>query len=101
MADYKRGVTEEPRALYTHCYGHSLNLAMCGTIKQCRLTRDTMDVTNEISKLTLPNLTNCALGEYFLFRRKLAISLYLSEFISSKVVFDWCKYFGVKQLWAT
>ena len=56
MAGYKRGVatqilTEEPRALYTHCYGHSLNLAMCDTIKQCRLTRDTMDVTNEISKL--------------------------------------------------
>ena len=56
MAGNKRGVatqilTAEPRALYTHCYGHSLNLAMCDTIKKCRLTRDALDVTNEISKL--------------------------------------------------
>ena len=41
----------EPRALYTHCYGHSLNLATCDAIKKCKLTRDAMDVTYEISKL--------------------------------------------------
>ena len=41
----------EPRALYTHCCGHLLNLAMCDTIKKCKLTRDVMDVTHEISKL--------------------------------------------------
>ena len=55
MAGCKNGVatqilTVEPRAIYTHCYGHSLNLAMCDTIKKCKLTRNAMDVTNEISK---------------------------------------------------
>ena len=44
-------LTIEPRALLTHCYEHSLNLAMCDTIKKCKLTRDVMDVTFEISKL--------------------------------------------------
>ena len=58
MAGYKCGVatpilTEEPRALYTHCYGHFVNLAMCDTIKQCRLTRETMDLTHEIRKLII------------------------------------------------
>ena len=56
MAGCRTGVASqilsiEPRALYTHCYGHSLNLAMCDTIKQCRLTRDALDTTFEISKL--------------------------------------------------
>ena len=56
MAGSRNGVatqilTSEPRALYTHCYGHFLNLAMCDTTKQCKLTRDAMDVTYEISKL--------------------------------------------------
>lgn len=56
MSGHRSGVSTqilslEPRALYTHCYGHSLNLAMCDTIKKCKLTRDTMDTTHEISKL--------------------------------------------------
>lgn len=54
MAGHQNGVVtqitqEEPRALFTHCYGHSLNLAMCDTIKGTRLLRDTMDVTHEIA----------------------------------------------------
>ena len=44
-------MSEEPRALYTHCYGHALNLAVGDTIKQLKLLRDTLDVTYEISKL--------------------------------------------------
>ena len=36
----------EPRALYTHCYGHALNLACADTIKQCKIV-----TTHEISKL--------------------------------------------------
>ena len=56
MAGHKKGVATqilsvEPRALYTHCYGHSLNLAMCDTIKNGKLTRDAMDITNEVSKV--------------------------------------------------
>ena len=41
----------EHRALYTHYYHHSLKLAMCDTVNKCKLTRDVMDVTHEISKL--------------------------------------------------
>ena len=38
MSGTKRGVaanitTEEPRAIYTHCYGHALNLAVGDTIR--------------------------------------------------------------------
>ena len=56
MSGHRSGVatqisSDEPRALFTHCYGHSLNLAMCDTIKGTKLMRDVMDVTHEISKL--------------------------------------------------
>ena len=44
-------LTRETRALYTHCYRHDLNFAMCDIIEQCKLTRDAIDVTHEISKL--------------------------------------------------
>eukprot|EP00731_Ephydatia_muelleri_P007654 Em0003g1902a len=42
MSGCKAGVAklildEEPRAIYTHCYGHSLNLACNDTIKQCAI----------------------------------------------------------------
>ena len=43
--------SEEPRALYTHCYGHALNLAVGDTIKKQKLLRDALDVAYEISKL--------------------------------------------------
>ena len=42
---------EEPRAILTHCYGHSLQLAICDTVKQIRLMQDALDITREISKL--------------------------------------------------
>ncbi len=56
MAGARSGVAtqllqEEPKALYTHCYGHALNLACGDTMKQCKLMRDTLDVTYEIAKL--------------------------------------------------
>ena len=34
--------SEEPRAIYTHCYGHALNLAAADTIKQNKLLRDAL-----------------------------------------------------------
>ncbi|KAL5514956.1 hypothetical protein EMCRGX_G000052 [Ephydatia muelleri] len=42
MSGCKAGVAklildEEPRAIYTHCFGHSLNLACNDTIKQCAI----------------------------------------------------------------
>ena len=56
MSGLKSGVEtrlseEEPRAIYTHCYGHVLNLACTDTIKQCSLMRDALDTTHEITKL--------------------------------------------------
>ena len=56
MAGCRTGVASQilaldSRALYTHCYGHSLNLAMCDTIKKCKLTWDALDAAYEISKL--------------------------------------------------
>ena len=42
---------EEPRAVYTHCYDHALNLACGDTIKQCGLIKDALDITHELIKL--------------------------------------------------
>ena len=42
---------EEPRAILFHCYGHSLQPAVCDTVKQVRIMSDALDATNEISKL--------------------------------------------------
>ena len=42
---------EEPRALFTHCYGHALNLADRDSIKQYKLMKDALDTTYKISNL--------------------------------------------------
>lgn len=47
----KRILDEEPRAVYTHCYGHSINLAASDAVKQTKLMRDALDMTHEITKL--------------------------------------------------
>ena len=47
----KRISEEEPRAVYTHCYGHSINLAACDAIKQCKPIKCALEVTHEICKL--------------------------------------------------
>ena len=41
----------EPRVLYTHCYGHALNLATQDAIKGVKLMADTFDTVYEITKL--------------------------------------------------
>ena len=41
----------EPRALYLHCYGHSLNLAVADTLKSIKCMCDALDVALEICKL--------------------------------------------------
>ena len=42
---------DEPRAVYMHCYGHALNLAVGDTVKRCKLMKDSLDTTFEVSKL--------------------------------------------------
>lgn len=41
----------EPRAIYTHCYGHSLTLAAGDTIKRCTVLKKALDIIYEMSKL--------------------------------------------------
>ena len=56
MARAKTGVSTqiksvEPRAIFTHCYRHSLQLAVGDTIKGIKNLADMFDKTTEISKL--------------------------------------------------
>ena len=56
MSGSKKGVAKcisdiEPRAVYTHCYGHALNLAASDTIKKSKIVKDALDLTQEITKL--------------------------------------------------
>ena len=43
-----RILAEQPKALYTHCYGHSLNLACQDMVREVKCVRD---ATFELSKL--------------------------------------------------
>jgi len=56
MASSHKGVaiqisSEVPRTLFTHCYGHALNLAACDAVKKCKVVQDAMDAMYEKSKL--------------------------------------------------
>ena len=56
MSGAKKGVAKviadkETRAIFTHCYGHALNLGVGDTIKQYQLMKSALDVMAEISKL--------------------------------------------------
>ena len=46
-----RLLAEEKRAVYTHCFGHALNLAVGTTMKQSKLCCEAMEVAFEVSKL--------------------------------------------------
>ena len=47
----KQITNEEKRALFCHCYGHSLNLAASDAIKGCKMMSDALDTTFKQSKL--------------------------------------------------
>ena len=52
----KKGVAklfsdEQPKAIYTHCYGHALNLSAEDTIKRCKIMKNALDIVFEVSKL--------------------------------------------------
>ncbi len=47
----KRIQDEEKRAVYTHCYGHALNLACSDAIKGCKLTKEALESAYELIKL--------------------------------------------------
>lgn len=41
----------ESRAVYTHCYGHSINLAANDALTSSKLLKDALDMTREVTKL--------------------------------------------------
>ena len=56
MAGRRSGVAkqildEQPLAFYTHCYGHSLSLAVSDMVKNCSTMKKALDITHEITKL--------------------------------------------------
>lgn len=56
MSGSKRGVaaqiaSEESRALFIHCFAHSLNLAVADTIKQSKVCSNALEVAFEVTKL--------------------------------------------------
>ncbi len=57
----KRISDEEPRAVYTHCYGHALNLAVADSVKACKCMRNALDGAYEIVKLVKKSPTRDAI----------------------------------------
>ena len=56
MKGEKKGVAkqiknEQPKALLTHCFTHSLNLAVGAAIKASKLMKESLETTHEITKL--------------------------------------------------
>ena len=47
----KQILDEQPKAIFTHCYGHSLNLACQDMVRDVKLVKDALDTTLELSKL--------------------------------------------------
>ena len=56
MKGHRSGVSTvisqiEPRAVYTHCFGHSLNLAANDALKGSKIMKEALETTHEITKL--------------------------------------------------
>ena len=56
MSGIRQGVAtviqqEQSNAFFTHCYGHSLNLATSDMVKGCTTMKKMLDTVNEITKL--------------------------------------------------
>ena len=47
----KRIMDDEPKAIYTHCYGHFLDLAISDSVKRCDCINNALSITYEITKL--------------------------------------------------
>ena len=66
MCCIKNGVSnkilsENPKAFFTHCFGHALNLAVGDMLKNVRFLKDSMDTTYEISNLIKKSLKSDAM----------------------------------------
>ena len=47
----KRIEEMERKAIYTHFYGHSINLAASDTLQGCKVMKTALETTHEITKL--------------------------------------------------
>ena len=47
----KQLTDEEPQAIFTHCYGHAVNLEVEDTVKICKLMISCLDAVFEITKV--------------------------------------------------
>ena len=55
---------EQPKAIATHCQGHSLSLAVKSSTKECPILRHTMETVEEICILLLGKLTENVEGTF-------------------------------------
>lgn len=56
MSGHRNGLAKkvqdnEPRAVFTHCYSHSLNLAANDSVKKSKFMKASLEITHEITKL--------------------------------------------------
>ena len=53
MKGLRTGVAKQllPRAVYTHCYGHSLNLEIGNTVNRCKIMKDCLHLIFRVSAL--------------------------------------------------
>ena len=68
MSGIKNGVAKrisdkEPHAVFTHCYGHALNLAVGDTVKSSKIMKSSLETVHEISKLIKKSPKRSALFE--------------------------------------
>ena len=42
----------EPRTIFTHCFGHALNLAACDTLKKSKVTKNALELTTKLLSLS-------------------------------------------------
>jgi len=42
---------DKNRAVFLHCYGHALNLAVGDSVKNSKILKDALEITFEVSKL--------------------------------------------------
>ena len=43
--------SDEPRAVFTHFYGHCINIAASGSMNTSRIMKDALEITHEITRL--------------------------------------------------
>ena len=68
MSGIKNGIAKcisdrESRAVFTHCYGHALNLAVGDTVKSSKIMKSSLETAHEISKLIKNSPKRSALFE--------------------------------------